>query len=235
MQQPVVGVIGAMEVEVDLLRSQLSERSTSERAGMAFDRGLLGQTPVVLTRCGVGKVNAAMGVQAMVDLFGVTHVINTGVAGSLDASIDISDLVVSTDAVHHDMDVTALGYAPGQVPGLPGLAFPADEALAEKVVRAAASAAPDAKVHRGRVASGDRFVADQPTKQAVAQAFDARCCEMEGAAIAQACALNGVPLVIVRAISDKADGSDVVDYPVFEEQAARRCAAIVACMLREWE
>ncbi len=233
--EPVVGIIGAMEVEVDLLRSHLTNRETLEHAGMTFDRGLMGETPTVIARCGVGKVSAAMCVQSMVDLFSVTHVINTGVAGSLDASINIGDLVVSVDAVHHDMDVTALGYEPGQVPGLTVRAFAADEGLRAAVTSAASVAAPEVSVFDGRVASGDHFVADAQTKQVIASTFGARCCEMEGAAIAQASWLNGIPFVIVRAISDKADGSDVMDYPTFEAQAAQRCAAIVEQLLRNWK
>lgn len=228
---PVVGIIGAMDVEVALLRDHLAERTTTERAGITFDSGRVGNTRVVIARCGVGKVSAALCVQVMADVFGVTHVVNTGVAGSLDARINIGDLVVSTDAVEHDMDVTALGYEVGQVPGLATRAFEASPVLREAVVAAATQAAPEVGVFEGRVASGDQFVADAATKARIAAQFDALCCEMEGAAIAQACWLNGIPFVVVRAISDKADGSDVVDYPVFEEQAARRCAAIVGALL----
>lgn len=232
--EPVVGVIGAMEVEVDLLKAALVDRHTDMRAGMEFSVGTLGGTRAVVARCGVGKVNAALCVQVLADLYGVTHVVNTGVAGSLDASIDIGDLVVSTDALHHDMDVTALGYAAGQVPGLSELAFPADPDLRARVARAAAAAAPELGVFEGRVVSGDRFVADRATKQRLAEGFGGRCCEMEGAAIAQACRANSLPFVIVRAISDKADGSDEELYPVFEEKAARHCAAIVEQVLADF-
>lgn len=231
---PCVGIIGAMDVEVELLRSQLTERATSKRAGIVFDQGSIEGTPVVIARCGVGKVSAALCVQAMVDLFGVEAIINTGVAGSLNASINIGDLVIATDAVEHDMDVTALGYEPGQVPGLATHAFEADPGLRSAIVAAAAKAAPEIGVFEGRVASGDQFVADGAVKARIAKLFGALCCEMEGAAIAQACWLNGVPFAVVRAISDKADGSDVMDYPVFEEQAARRCAAIVHTLLASY-
>ena len=230
----IVGIIGAMDVEVALLRERLAGRTTTERAGMVFDQGRIGETPVVVARCGVGKVSAALCVQTMVDLFGVTHIINTGVAGSLDARINIGDLVVATDAVEHDMDVTPLGYEPGQVPGLSVHAFAADAALGAAVQTAAAQVAPEIGVFEGRVASGDQFVADATVKDRIAKQFGALCCEMEGAAIAQACWLNGVAFVVVRAISDKADGSDVVAYPVFEEQAAQRCAAIVGAVLEGW-
>lgn len=229
-----IGVIGAMEVEVQLLRQALDGCTTATHAGMEFSEGTLGGQVVVVARCGVGKVNAALCTQVMVDLYGVTHVVNTGIAGSLDARIDIGDLVVSTDAVHHDMDVSPLGYIPGQVPGLDVLAFPADESLRAAVVAAAAEAAPGVGVHEGRVVSGDQFIASDEVKARLAGEFGGLCCEMEGAPIAQACWLNGVPFVVVRAISDKADGSAEMAYPEFEERAAHRCAAIVERMLADW-
>lgn len=198
-------------------------------AGMEFWEGAIDGAPCVVVRCGVGMVNAAACAQALVDRFAVDAVVNTGVAGSLDAGIDIGDVVVATDAVNWVMDVTNLGYAPGQTPGMDALAFPADAALRAAAV--AAARAEGVAAHEGRVASGDRFVRDAAEKERIADAFGARCCEMEGAAIAQACHLNGVPCAIVRAISDKADGSDAVDYPVFEAAAARHCAAIVRRMI----
>lgn len=229
-----IGVIGAMEVEVQLLRQALDGCTTAIRAGMEFSEGTLNGQAVVVARCGVGKVNAALCTQIMVDLYGVTHVVNTGIAGSLDARIDIGDLVVSTDAVHHDMDVSPLGYAPGQVPGLDVLTFPANEGLRAAVVAAAVEAAPGVGVHEGRVVSGDQFIASDEVKARLAGEFGGLCCEMEGAPIAQACWLNGVPFVVVRAISDKADGSAEMAYPEFEERAAHRCAAIVERMLADW-
>lgn len=222
-----IGIIGAMEVEVDYLKGCLKGASTQVIAGMEFVEGFLGEAPVVVAFCNVGKVNAGLCVQILVDRFGVTHVMNTGVAGSLDAAINIGDLVVSTDAVYHDMDVCNLGYKPGQVPGLETVFFPADENLRAVVKQAAAEVASDIRVFDGRVASGDQFVRTDAEKRRIINIFAARCCEMEGAAIAHACYLNGIPFVVVRAISDKADGSDAELYPVFEEKAARHCAAIV--------
>lgn len=228
-----LGVIGAMEVEVEQLRERLAGRATSTRAGLRFDEGVLGQTPVVVVKCGIGKVNAAMCAQALIDLYGVTHVVNTGVAGSLDPTVDVMDLVVSTDAVHHDYDLTIFGYAPGQVPGTPEAGFKADEGMRRLVRRAAAEVAPQIGVHDGRIASGDQFVSDQTEKDRITAQFGARCCEMEGASIAHVCTLNGVPFVVVRAISDKADGAGMEEeYPVFERKAAHLCAEVVERMAR---
>ena len=226
-----IGIIGAMDVEVTHLKARLENPVVQTIAGMEFAEGILAGVPAVVVFCSVGKVNAGICAQILADRFGVTQVINTGVAGSLDAAINIGDLVVSTDAVYHDMDVCNLGYAPGQVPGFDMVAFPADNGLRKLVEAAAAEVAPDIQVFAGRIASGDQFIRDDAEKQRIKGTFDARCCEMEGAAIAHACYLNDIPFVVVRAISDKADGSDAELYPVFEEKAARHCAAIVECAI----
>ncbi|WP_077597511.1 5'-methylthioadenosine/adenosylhomocysteine nucleosidase [Olsenella urininfantis] len=225
-----LGIIGAMDVEVALLKEHLADARQVRRAGMEFSEGSLAGLPVVVVRCGVGKVNAALCAQVLADLFEVTHVVNTGVAGSLDNAIDIGDVVVSVDAVHHDMDVSALGYATGQVPGLPVLAFPADLLLRQTALAAAAEVASDIRAFEGRVASGDQFIGSAKRREEIAACLHARCAEMEGASIAHACWLNGVPFVVVRAISDKADGSSTVDYPSFERSAAEHCARIVERM-----
>ncbi len=222
-----IGIIGAMEVEVAHLKGSLDQATSRVIAGMEFIEGTLSGMPVVVVFCSVGKVNAGICVQILVDCFTITHVINTGVAGSLDAAIDIGDLVVSTDAVYHDMDVCNLGYKPGQVPGFQNVAFAANEHLRNVVKQAAVQAVSDVRVFDGRIASGDQFVRTNNEKHRIASTFAARCCEMEGAAIAHACFLNNVPFVIVRAISDKADGSNAEQYPVFEEKAAHHCAALV--------
>lgn len=225
----VYGIIGAMDVEVELLRAALADRVDTTVAGRLFSEGVLDGIPCVVVQCGVGMVNAAACTQALIDRFAADCVINTGVAGSLDASIDIGDVVVATDAVNWAMDVQNLGYAPGQTPGMEQTAFPADPALAAAAL--AAAQAEGVRAHRGRVASADKFVRDDADKALIARTFDARCCEMEGAAIAQVCTANRIPFAILRAISDKADGSMAVDYPVFEAQAARTCAALTQRMV----
>lgn len=228
------GIIGAMASEVALLKEQMGEFETTSVANMDFCAGKLGAADVVVVQSGIGKVNAGICVQILADRFGVGRVINTGVAGSLDSSIDVGDLVVSTDCIMHDFSVEPLGYAPGQVPGLDTLAFPADEGMRAGVVAAAAEVAPDIHVFEGRVASGDQFISTDEQRERIVSTFGGRCCEMEGCAIAQAAYLNGLPFVVVRAISDKPGSKDqVVDYNTFETKAARDCAAIVAKMVAE--
>ncbi|WP_028263356.1 5'-methylthioadenosine/adenosylhomocysteine nucleosidase [Atopobium fossor] len=222
-----LGIICAMDVEAALLKECMRNATTTTYAHMDYVEGTLEDCPAVVVRCGIGKINAAVCVQNLVNRFGVTHVINSGAAGSLDNRIDILDIVVSTDAIHHDVDATIFGYAAGEVPGLGVASFFADEDL-RAVVRAAITQAHEKyAVFEGRVASGDQFIADDATKTRIKDTFDALCCEMEGASIAQACWLNDVPFVIIRAISDKADDSKQIEYPVFEKIAAHQSAKVV--------
>lgn len=226
-----LGIIGAMAVEIATLKENMDNLSVTTRAGMDFCEGNLQGVPAVVVQSGVGKVNAAMCTQILCDCFGVTHVVNTGVAGSLNAQLDIGDLVVSRDVMHHDMDCNYVGYPIGQVPGMDVLAFPADEGLMQAAFRAAENCNPD-HTKIGRVASGDQFVAGNALKEQIVANTQALCTEMEGAAIAHTAYRNGVPFVVIRAISDKADDSAHMDYPTFEAIAARRCAEVTMTMAR---
>ena len=225
------GIIGAMEEEVASLIEALTDERVSTLAGMAFHEGKLDGADAVVVKCSVGKVNAAACAQILISVFGADRIINTGVAGSLDADIDIGDIVVSTEAVQHDMDVTALGFAPGEIPYSEISVFPADEAMRKSAVQAVRAVAPEIHVFEGRVCSGDQFIASRAQKEAIISAFGGLCCEMEEAAIAQVCCLNGTPYVIIRAISDKADDSEEVSYMEFEKAAAERCAAMTRYMI----
>ena len=222
-----IGIIGALELEVEELKSLLQDVKVTSRAGMDFYQGGLGGAQVVIVRCGIGKVNAALCVQILADVFHVTHVINTGVAGSLNAVLDIGDILISVDAVHHDMDVSPLGYAPGIVPQMAESFFKADERLVNLAWDVCQEVNPDVSVLKGRVVSGDQFIAKKEVKERLINTFHGDCAEMEGAAIAHGCYLNQIPFVIIRAISDKADDSAEMDYPTFEKAAAKHCAKLV--------
>ncbi|WP_035794945.1 5'-methylthioadenosine/adenosylhomocysteine nucleosidase [Butyrivibrio sp. WCD3002] len=226
-----IGIIGAMEIEVESLKSQMNVTYKLEKASMSFFEGTIGDTEVVVVKSGICKVNAALCVQILVDEFHVTHVINTGAAGSLDARIDIGDFVVSTDAVYHDVNATVFGYKKGEIPQTGRLEFPADKWMIDEIKIAAARAGIDGKLWEGRVCSGDQFISDSDVKDEIKKEFGGLCTEMEGAGIAHACFLNKVPFVILRAISDKADGSDIMDYPEFEKKAAADCAALTKCFI----
>ena len=228
-----IGIIGAMEVEVATLKSNMTVKNTVKKASMEFYEGTIGNTEVVVVRSGIGKVNAGICVQILIDLFGVTHVINTGIAGSLNADINIGDIVLSTDACYHDVDVTVFGYKKGEIPQIGAATFEADKALREKAKASIKKAAPDIGVFEGRVCSGDQFISSAEVKDAIIKEHSGLCTEMEGAAIAQASYLNNTPFLIIRAISDKADGGAEVDYPTFEAKAAKDCAAIVMEIIAE--
>lgn len=225
-----VGIIGAMESEVELLKQRMDDSSVRCVSGLDFCEGHISGVPVVVVRSGVGKVNAAMCMQTLACVFGVTHVINTGVAGAIDPSLEVGDMVVSRDTVQYDFDVHALGYEPGTITSLRKRFFEADPLLVQKAVRVIRSAG----IHcvEGRVSSGDQFICNPEAKASLRDVFSASCCEMEGAAIAQVAWLNRIPFVVVRSISDKADGTDIVDYPEFETKSARRSAELVADMLQ---
>ncbi len=227
-----LGIIGAMTIEVETLKEQLKDCTVTLHAGMEFYDGILEDCAVVVVQCGVGKVNAALCVQILCDCFGVSHIVNTGVAGSLSAQLDIGDLVISSDAMYHDFTCNTLGYPIGQVPGLSVRSFPADKELVQRAYAAAQQIHPG-HVRIGRVASGDQFVADKAQKEQIISDTNALCTEMEGAAIAHAAWRNDTPFVVIRAISDKADDSSEMDYPTFEAIAARRCAAVTQQLARK--
>ena len=220
-----LGIIGAMQVEVEILLGAMENKRSMEKAGCTFYEGSLNGLSVVVVQCGVGKVNAALCAQILCDLYNVTHLVNTGIAGSLCADLDIGDLVVSEDAMYHDMDAVHFGYPFGKVPGLDVTAFPADSTLIRYACDAAETVHPG-HTRIGRVASGDQFVAVKELKERIIANTRGLCTEMEGAAIAQTAYRNGVPFVILRAISDKADDSAEMDYPTFERIAAHRCAEV---------
>ena len=220
-----LGIIGAMDVEVALLKEKMENTVTATHAASVYCEGTLEGVPAVVVQCGVGKVNAALCAQILISVYGVTHIVNTGIAGSLCAQLDIGDLVVSEDAMYHDFDCVHFGYEMGRVPGMDIVAFPADEVLAGFAF-AAAEAENPGHTRTGRVATGDLFVAEKAAKEAIIAKTGALCTEMEGAAIAQAAYRNAVPFVILRAISDKADDSAEMDYPTFERIAAHRCAEV---------
>lgn len=224
-----LGIIGAMEQEVKTLQAAMDAPTVTRAAGMTFYEGTLRGTPAVVVQCGVGKVNAALCVQCLCDRFAVTHLVNTGIAGALSPALRIGDIVVSTDAVQHDVDVTVFGYAPGQVPGQ-APSFPADETLSQLALEASRTVDPSRQAIPGRVVSGDQFICSREVKTRLVEQFHGDCAEMEGAAIAQGAVRNGLPFVILRAISDQADGAAEVDYPTFEAAAAAHCARVAEAL-----
>lgn len=228
-----IGIIGAMEVEVKRLKEEMENKKIVVKAGMEFCEGICQGKEAVVVRSGIGKVNAAVCTQILVDDFGVTAIINTGIAGSLNAKIDIGDIVLSKDILHHDMDATGFGYEVGVIPQMKESIFQGDDRLVTMAKNVCESVNPDIHCHIGRVVTGDQFISGKEKKQWLTDTFQGYCAEMEGAAIAQAAYLNQIPFVIIRAISDKADNSATMDYPQFEAQAAEHAVKLVNGLLEQ--
>ena len=226
-----IGIIGAMDEELATIKAAAEITRTEKLADMEFCLGMLGGRQIVVVKSGIGKVNAGICAQLLITHFGVCRIINTGVGGAIDSRINIGDIVISTDAVQHDFDVTPIGFAKGEIPYTGICAFPADEEMRKNARKAVQHAVQGSKIYEGRICSGDQFIASREKKQAILDNFGGFCCEMEGAAIAQVCWLNHVPFVIIRAISDRADHSEEINYASFAAITARRSAAIVCAMI----
>ena len=229
-----IGIIGAMDIEVETLKQAADVERRITRAAMEFCEGKLGNTDVVIVKCGMGKVNAGMCVQILCDIFNVTHIINTGVAGSLNNSLDVGDIVVAVDAVQHDYDVTPIGFKKGEIPYTGLVSFKSDNELRKKAVNAAKKVAPKNQVIEGRICTGDQFIATKEQKDKIISSFGGDCCEMESGAIAQACYLNDTPFVIIRTIADKADSNETVDFHEFEAETAKLCASLTEYMVKNF-
>lgn len=227
-----IGIIGAMEAEVKSLREKMEGVEVKNIGGADFYSGKLFGKDVVIVQCGIGKVNAALRTQLLISNFGITHLINTGIAGSMASGLGIFDFVVSEKTVYHDFDTTAFGYKIGQVPGLDP-EFTADAEMIKKAVDAF-SKSDVSKSHKlitGLVASGDQFISGGERKNFIKTTFNPACVEMEGCAIAHTATLNKVPFIIVRCMSDMADDNVETVYSFNEDQAAAISAGFMECVI----
>lgn len=229
-----IGIIGAMHEEVITLKSLMEIEKTIEKASLTFYEGKLEGKDIVLVQCGIGKVNSALCAQILISEFKVEAIVNTGVAGAIHSSLGVNDIVVSTEAIQYDVDARAFGYEKGQIPQMDNSIFLADERLVNAAYESSLEQVKGKgfNIVKGRVATGDIFISSKELKEELENDFKAYCGEMEGAAIAHACYLNNVPFVIIRAMSDKADGSANVTYDEFVVEAAENSKDIVLKMLR---
>lgn len=228
-----IGIIGAMSEEITYLKEKIEIVTTKNVIGLDFHVGKYCGNSIVLVISGIGKVNAAVCTQVLIDHFGVDYIINTGCAGAIHPELGIGDILISTDAVQHDMDVSALGDPIGTIPRLAESYFKADEMLVKLAQEAAAETAENYHVILGRVASGDKFIGTKEGKEHIKRYVQGDCAEMEGAAIAHACWLNRIPFVIIRAISDSADEQANMSYEQFVLLAAKRSSELVEKMLEK--
>lgn len=225
-----IGLIGAMAVEVEALMAKL-ENQTEKRIGMdTFVSGRLYGQDAVLAVCGPGKVNAALCAQSMMLHYQPEWVLNLGVAGAGEEGVTIGDMVIATAAVQHDMDTSPIGDPVGMVSKINLVEIPCDAALRERLV-AAAQGVPGVRVHTGIIATGDQFINRGDTRARIHALFGAKAVEMEGAAVAQACYMHGVPCGVLRSISDGANGQSEMDYPTFTALAASHSQQVVERLL----
>lgn len=225
-----IGIIAAMDVEMNSLRSFMEDTETETISGIKFVRGTLDGRDVVTAVCGIGKVFAALCAQTMILHYQPTAIINTGVAGTLTDALSIGSIAVSSAVVQHDMDTSPLGDPVGLISGINKVELPADRLLCGQL--SACAKVMGVRTATGVIASGDQFVASAERKAFIANHFGAIACEMEGAAIGQVCYVNRVPFCVLRAISDSADGSSHMDYPSFVKMAAEQSVNLLRRFMR---
>jgi len=222
-----IGLIGAMEEEIDILKNEMTLKEIVRKAKLDFYVGSLKGADIVIVRSGIGKVNAAMATQILISDFNADVLINTGVAGGIKPGIKVGDIVISSDTMEYDIDVTAFGYEPGIIPRMEKSIFKADGKLVELAKKVAKNIA-DGSAYVGRIISGDKFVVSKEEARKLGEMFNAYAVEMEGAAIAHVAYLNNIPFVIIRSISDNANEEASVDFNTFIEQAAKISSKIVS-------
>lgn len=222
-----------MDEEIALLKEKTEVTQVEHLVGLEFFQGMLHDKEIVLVRCGIGKVNAAACTQALIDHYGVDCVINIGVAGAIYHRLNLGDMVISEDAVQHDMDTSSLGDPIGTIPRMEESYFPADPVLVKLAKKAGEAMETKPAVYIGRIASGDQFICTKTGKQRIWNTVGGYCAEMEGASIAHVCYLNQVPFVVIRSISDKADGEAGMNFAEFVHIAAKNSSDLVERILQQ--
>ena len=227
-----IGIIGALSEEVTGLIASLADAGSEKVGGLEFHTGILEGKRVAIARCGVGKVFAAICTEAMIIKYSPDLIINTGVGGALSESLKTADLVIAESLVQHDMDTSPIGDPKGLISGINKIYFDSDARAVEIATRAAKEY--EYPVLVGTVATGDKFIADRADKERIASDFSAVACEMEGGAVAHTAYANDTPFVVIRAISDSADGDATMDYLEFLPVAAKKSTDITLALVREY-
>ncbi|MGN1050977.1 MAG: 5'-methylthioadenosine/adenosylhomocysteine nucleosidase [Acutalibacteraceae bacterium] len=230
-----IGIICALKIEVDGLKEIMKEKEEKVIAGLSFVRGKIFEKDIVLLECGIGKVNASIGTQIMIDYYAPDTIINSGIAGSLSKDLKIGDIVISKDCVQHDMDTSALGDPKGLIcyTDEKRIDIPADENTAEKLFRSA-NKTENTKVLLGTVATGDKFVSLVEERKEIAHMFSSLCCEMEGGAVGHTCYRNGVPFAVMRCISDDFNNNESMDYEQFKFLASDKTIAVMKDFIKNF-
>lgn len=232
-----IGVMGAMDEEIVLIKKEMEVEKIVTIARMDYIQGKFCGRDIVLVRSGIGKVNAAVCTQILIDEFQVGGLIFTGVAGAVSEYLTIGDIVISQDAIQHDVDASAFGYEVGHIPRMEEKVFAADKDLVALALKASEDIKFEnhyPKIMVGRVLCGDQFIACPEKVKWLRETFDGHCTEMEGAAVAQVCVLNSIPFVVIRSMSDRADGSAHMNFQEFVEKAANNSYQIVKNMIKNY-
>jgi len=230
-KESVIGIIGAMSEEVEILKDKIDLDTIINLAGMEFCQGQINSKQIVVVKSGIGKVNAAIATQILIDNFSVNSIINTGVAGGLNDNLQISDIIIAKSLRYHDFDVTGFGYNLGDIPRMDTSIFYSDRILMAEILEK--GKALDYRILYGNISSGDQFITEKTEKERILNFFNSDAVEMESTAIAQVCYLNKIPFVIVRAISDKANGEAPKKYIEFEKKAAEKSAKLILSFLND--
>lgn len=225
-----IGIIGAMDVEVENLKAQIENKKIETVSGVEFVSGRIFGKEVVVAKCGIGKVFASICAEAMILKYAPDVIINTGVAGTLTEELSIGDVAISQSVCQHDMDTSPIGDPKGLLSGINIINIPADENLievAQNVIKAH-----NINCKKGVIASGDQFIASKEQKEFIVSEFSAIACEMEGASIGHVCFVNNVKFLVLRAISDSADNSSHMDYPTFLKMASENSTKVTLEIIR---
>ena len=226
-----IGIIGAMEPEVAVLRKQIQGLETQTVAGIEFYTGTINDVDVVVSMSGIGKVAAAVSSTLLIEKYAPDCIINTGSAGGFDPALNVGDVVIGSEVRHHDADLTVFGYEIGQLPKMPA-AFKPHLALAQAASDAMKASQQDVQIVEGLIATGDTFMADPTRVEQVRANFPSmQACEMEAAAIAQTCHLFNVPFVVIRSLSDIAGKQSELSFDEYLVTAAQNSADMVVAML----
>ena len=228
-----LGIIGAMDIEVAGIKNIMENAEKQIISRSEFVCGTVFGKEVVIAKCGPGKVNAALCAQAMILKYSPNAIINTGVAGGLDKRLGIADIAIADSVVQHDCDTTALGDPIGYISEIEKIKIECDAKIVKKL-QTIASSQDSTNVLVGTIATGDQFMCDEKKKENIAKTFGAIACEMEGGAIGHVCFANGVPFGVLRAISDNADGSSNMDYPQFMRIAAEKSINIIKQFIKNY-
>ncbi len=230
-----VGIIGPMEVEIDLLRSHMEVQNKKKIGDLTYYEGDLNGQQIVLVQSGIGKVNATIAAQTLVSEFDVDALINSGVAGGIYPELGLGDIVISTETVHHDMDETAKGFKPGQIPGMDTRFFKADKSLIDLAMKGTKGLPDYVDVFKARIATGDQFIASEKKTEWIYDTFNAYVVEMEGAAVGQVAQLNNIPYVVIRSASDDAGEEAASIQENFVKEAAKNSSHVIEEILKGME